>query len=210
MDIIDPKLLPAIKRIIGVGPHYRSLRIEKGLDLQPEEPMLFLKNADSITTATEIVLSERISEIYCEVEMGVLIGQEGYQISQDEALSYISGCAIVNDITAVDKLELGQHKMFLNTTPIGPFVKVDSIQDVTIRMSVNGRQIQNGHTSEMTFSIYWLIAYISTIMRLKEGDLILTGTPAHPTACKSGDFIELSSPELGSIRHTLKQEVLKP
>ncbi|MGG1516540.1 fumarylacetoacetate hydrolase family protein [Paenibacillus oryzisoli] len=200
---------PEVKRIIGVGPHYRSLRIEKGLDLQVDEPMLFLKNVDSVTTSEHIELSSQIQQIYCEVEMGVLVGRPGYQIREDEALSHICGCAIVNDITAVDKIELGQHKMFMNTTPIGSFVKVDNVQDVTIRMSVNGQPVQDGHTSEMLFSVTWLISYISAIMPLREGDLILTGTPAHPTLCVSGDVIELFSPELGSIQHTLKQDVIK-
>lgn len=192
------------RKIVSVGPNFRAFREQRGISHQ-EPPTLSLKSPESLTTSGDIYLSPQIPEYFCEVEMAVIIGQDAKHVAESDVRSVIAGYAISNDITASTHFESGRFKMFDQTTPIGELVQLDDPADVQLEMWVNGQQIQSDNTREMLFSAHWLVAHISDIMTLRKGDIILTGTPAHPHICRAGDRIEMRSPQLGSIRHVLHQ-----
>lgn len=200
MNIQD--LLPQVRKVVASGPNFRAFRKEKGLE-HTDRLTLSLKSPDSLVVTDHIYLSEQITEFICEVEMAVVIGKTADRISEAEAPAYIAGYAIANDITASDHWESGRFKMFDQTTPIGEIVQVEDPGNVTLEMWVNGELIQRDNTADMLFSANGLVSHISHVMTLRPGDIILTGTPANPRICSIGDVVEMRSPELGTIRHTI-------
>ncbi|MFC4776725.1 fumarylacetoacetate hydrolase family protein [Paenibacillus sp. GCM10023252] len=190
------------RKIIGVGPNFRSFRAQREL---PDEglPFLFLKSPDSLTGAEHIYLPSLLTEFVCEVELAVVIGQDVKRIREEEVSSIVAGCALVNDITATAHLDTGRFKMFDQTTPIGPLIPHINPADVTLEMWVNGELKQQDHTSQLLFSANWLISHLSEMMTLRAGDMILTGTPANPQYGRNGDVIELISPQLGCHKHII-------
>jgi len=193
-----------VRKIIGVGPNFRAFRAQKNLPEQ-DAPFLFLKSPESLVTEEHVYLSPMLEEFICEVEMAVIIGRTARNVSPEDALHVVAGYALANDITATAHMDDGRFKMFDQTTPIGPFVPGAGIDpsEVTLEMKVNGRLIQRDHTGELTYSVPWLISHISRLTTLREGDILLTGTPANPMQCAFGDTIELSSPELGYYKHVI-------
>lgn len=190
------------RKIISVGPNFKAFREQRGI-FHHEAPTLSLKSPESLTTAEEIYLSPQMPEFFCEVEMAVVIGRDVKHVAEKDVLSVVAGYAISNDITGSTHFESGRFKMYDQTTPMGEFVQVSDPTDVQLEMWVNGECIQRDNTREMLFSAHWLVAHISDIMTLRAGDIILTGTPANPRICKVGDIVEMRSPQLGCIRHTL-------
>ncbi|MCZ8522258.1 MULTISPECIES: fumarylacetoacetate hydrolase family protein [Paenibacillus] len=194
------------RKVICIGPNFRSFRQEKGI-VSDEELSLSLKSPESLTFSDTVHVSREMGTFVCEVEMAVIIGQDAKQISEAEAASVIAGYAIANDMTAVDHFGDGRFKMYDEMTPIGTLVQLTDPSDVHLELWVNEERIQQGHTSEMLFAPLWQVAHLSRIMTLRRGDVILSGTPANPSVCQAGDRVELRSPELGILRHTI---ALKP
>ncbi|WP_028547717.1 fumarylacetoacetate hydrolase family protein [Paenibacillus sp. UNC451MF] len=190
------------RKIISVGPNFKAFRAQRGIFHQ-EPPTLSLKSPESLTTALDIYLSPQMPEFFCEVEMAIVIGQDVKHVAEKDVPSVVAGYAISNDITASTHFESGRFKMYDQTTPIGELVQLTDPGDVQLEMWVNGECIQRDNTKEMMFSAHWLVAHVSDIMTLRAGDILLAGTPANPKICRTGDIIEMRSPQLGSIRHTL-------
>lgn len=190
------------RKIIGVGPNFRAFRAEKGIE-HTDDPFLFFKSPESLTTKADIYLSPLITEFICEVEMAVVIGQDASCIQESEVPAIIAGYAIVNDITASAHFDTGRFKMFDQLTPIGDMVSVEDPARVDLEMWVNGALIQKDNTADMLFSAHWLVSHISQMATLRKGDIILAGTPANPLYCSIGDVIELRSPQLGHYTHTI-------
>ncbi|MFC5701673.1 fumarylacetoacetate hydrolase family protein [Cohnella faecalis] len=190
------------RKVVGIGPNFKAFRAEKGL-ADSTDSTLFLKSPESLVTGERIELPTRLTEFICEVEMAVIIGKEAANLTEEQALDVVAGYALANDMTASAHFHDGRFKLFDRTTPIGPFVSGIDPMDVTLEMRVNGELVQRDHTSRMLFSVPWQIAHISSMMTLREGDVLLTGTPANPRPCNDGDVIELSSPELGYYKHII-------
>ncbi|MFD0676357.1 MULTISPECIES: fumarylacetoacetate hydrolase family protein [unclassified Paenibacillus] len=192
------------RKIIGVGPNFKAFRAEKGIT-HTEDPFLFFKSPESLTTEENIYLSPLLTEFICEVEMAVVIGKEAKNISEHEVPSIVAGYAIVNDMTASAHFDTGRFKMFDQLTPIGELANVENPANVDLEMWVNGEMIQKDNTQNMLFSAHWIVAHISRMATLCKGDIILTGTPANPLNCRIGDVVELRSPQLGNRKHTIHQ-----
>lgn len=156
---------------------------------------------------SDIYLPPQLTEFICEVEMAVIIGQDARNVSEDEASSIVAGYTIANDITASAHFDTGRFKMFDQMTPIGAMVSEVDPHNVDLEMWVNGTLIQKDNTANLLFSANWLISHISHMTTLCKGDVILTGTPANPLSCQIGDVIEMRSPQLGSHRFTIHQEL---
>ncbi|WP_068610448.1 fumarylacetoacetate hydrolase family protein [Paenibacillus swuensis] len=189
-------------KIVGVGPNLKAFRKEKGIT-DDSKLTLFIKSPESLVTGENVYVPASLRSFLCEVEMAAIIGKTARNVSVNDALSYVAGYALANDMTADEHFDDGRFKFFDETTPVGTMVSGIDPMNVTLEMRVNGELIQRGNTSDMLFSVPWVIAHISSMMTLREGDIILTGTPAGPMACKPGDVIELSSPELGTYKHML-------
>jgi 2-keto-4-pentenoate hydratase/2-oxohepta-3-ene-1,7-dioic acid hydratase in catechol pathway len=189
-------------KIVCVGRNYREHAKELGHEV-PKEPLLFLKPPSSVIASGErIVLPRASRQVDYEGEIGVVIATALRHAGADQARSAIGAVVAFNDVTARDlQRSDGQWtraKGFDTFCPIGPPVPApSSLDELTVVTRVNGAERQRGSASEMVFPIPELLAYISQIMTLEEGDLVATGTPAGVGALVAGDEVEV---EVGGSR----------
>ena len=177
--------IPRPPRVFGIGLNYLRHAIESNMT-PPAVPVVFIKLSSSVVGCdTAIILPKLSTQPDYEAELGFVIGKPGYQIPESEAMDYVLGYTIVNDVSARDiQLSTTQWnlgKSFPTFTPIGPAITTaDEVADphhLNISLSINGETLQNSNTSDLIFKIPALIAYISSITPLEAGDIISTGTP---------------------------------
>jgi 2-keto-4-pentenoate hydratase/2-oxohepta-3-ene-1,7-dioic acid hydratase in catechol pathway len=204
----DLKLLAPIvpSKIVCVGRNYAAHAKELGNEV-PEEPLLFFKPPSSIVGHKEAIrLLPQMGKVDHEAELAVVIGREAQAVSVSAAMSYVMGYTCANDVSDRDfQKKDGQWtraKGFDTFCPLGPWINtVVDPRDVIVQCSVNGEIRQDGRTSQMIFDIPFLIAYISGIMTLMPGDLILTGTPSGVGPLLEGDVVEVSVGGIGTLRN---------
>jgi 2-keto-4-pentenoate hydratase/2-oxohepta-3-ene-1,7-dioic acid hydratase in catechol pathway len=191
-------------KIVCVGRNYAEHAREQGFEV-PEIPMLFMKPPSSIISPGEkIILPPQSSRVEHEGELAVVIGRKGRWIPAEEALQYVLGYTVANDVTARDlQRKDGQWtrgKGFDTFCPVGPWIETDlDPADVLVQTRVNGEMRQMASTREMMFPVEQLIAFISSVMTLVPGDLILTGTPAGIGPLVAGDTVEVTVEGIGSL-----------
>jgi 2-keto-4-pentenoate hydratase/2-oxohepta-3-ene-1,7-dioic acid hydratase in catechol pathway len=189
-------------KIVCVGRNYREHAKELGHEV-PKEPLLFLKPPSSvIASGQRIVLPRASRQVDYEGEIGVVIGTALRRAHADQARSAIGAVVALNDVTARDlQRSDGQWtraKGFDTFCPIGPPIPApNSLDELTVITRVNGAERQRGSASEMVFPIPELLAYISQIMTLEEGDVVAAGTPAGVGTLVAGDEVEV---EVGGSR----------
>ncbi|WP_409274357.1 fumarylacetoacetate hydrolase family protein [Neobacillus sp. SCS-31] len=212
-----------LKNVFCVGKNYADHAIEMGgpEDI-PEHIMVFTKPPTSVVADREEVPAHRgvTEQLDYEGELAIIIGKAGKAIPKTEALDYVYGYTIVNDITARDLQK--RHKQFFigksldGTCPMGPWiVTADEVGDagnLNIRTTVNGEVRQVSNTSHFIFSIEQIIADLSKGMTLEPGDIIATGTPAGvgkgfnpPKFLSPGDTIEIEIEKIGLLRNTISE-----
>ena len=200
-------------KIICVGRNYVEHAREHDVEV-PEWPMLFMKPPSSIIGPDELIyLPPQSAQVEHEVELAVVIGKQGRWIQPDEALSHIFGYTLANDVTARDlQRKDGQWtraKGFDTFCPIGPWIETDlDPSDVLLSCRVNGEMRQMASTREMVFTVNQLIAFISSIMTLLPGDVILTGTPAGVGPLMVGDIVECSGEGIGFLSNRIMKPVI--
>lgn len=191
-------------KIICVGRNYAEHAKEHGAEV-PQIPLIFLKPPSAVINPGEtILLPPQSEQVEHEAELGVVIGRQGRWIEPAQAASYILGYTTANDVTARDlQYKDGQwtrSKGFDTFCPFGPWVDTDfDPTDAIITCRVNGAMRQMASTRDMVFNISHLIAFISSIMTLNPGDLLLTGTPSGVGPLVAGDVVEVSVEGLGSL-----------
>jgi len=191
-------------KIICVGRNYAEHAREQNVEV-PEIPLLFMKPPSSIIGPGEtIILPPQSKQVEHEGELAVVIGRTGRWISADEALNYVIGYTVANDVTARDlQRRDGQWtrgKGFDTFCPIGPWIETElDPADVLVQTRVNGEMRQMASTREMMFPVEQLIAFISSVMTLVPGDMILTGTPAGIGPLTPGDVVEVTVEGVGSL-----------
>ena len=193
-------------KIVCVGRNYRAHASELGNEV-PVEPLLFFKPPSSILDpygAIELPPLEISRRIDHEVELGIILGQRVRRATPAQAVSAIFGCTIAGDITARDlQKKDGQWtraKGMDTFCPVGPVVVTGlAIDALTVECRVNGQTRQSGSTADMIFPVPQLIAYISQVMTLEPGDLILTGTPSGVGPLESGDSLEMAISGIGVL-----------
>ena len=189
-----PNLAPS--KIVCVGRNYAAHARELG-NAVPKEPLLFLKPPSSIIRNGESIRLPTVSkQVEYEGEIGVVIGRRLHRASEDEARAAVSGITAANDVTARDLQKSdGQWtraKGFDTFCAVGPIGAVpDSLSTLGISCRVNGTVRQEGRASDMVFGIPALLSYISGIMTLEAGDLVLTGTPEGVGTLLPGDVVEV-------------------
>jgi 2-keto-4-pentenoate hydratase/2-oxohepta-3-ene-1,7-dioic acid hydratase in catechol pathway len=215
MPLAGLKLLPPVtpSKIVCVGRNYVEHAKELGNEV-PEVPLLFLKPPSSIISNGEtIVLPPQSQQVEHEAELAVVIGKRGRWLDPETAKDHILGYTVANDVTARDLQKRdGQWtrgKGFDSFCPFGPWIETEfDPADAVISCSVNGELRQMGSTRDMVFSVRQLIAYISSVMTLEPGDLILTGTPSGVGALKDGDEVVVSIEGLGELKNPVKAETV--
>jgi 2-keto-4-pentenoate hydratase/2-oxohepta-3-ene-1,7-dioic acid hydratase in catechol pathway len=209
--------IPRPLKIIGIGVNYRGHAKETGRDI-PKAPILFSKPPTAIVgPEASIVIPNDASKVDYEVELGVVIGKPARNVTVNDALDYIGGYTVFNDISAREyQFRDGQWfrgKSFDTFAPMGPCLTLpDQIadpQDLKLQLRLNGEVRQNGSTSDMIFSVAELIVDISQVMTLEPGDVIATGTPAgvghvakpKPVYLQPGDVVEAEIAGIGILRN---------
>lgn len=193
-------------KIIGVGMNYAAHAREHGTEV-PEIPLIFLKPPSAVIGPDEpIVLPPQSQQVEHEAELVAVIGKRGRWLSPDESLDYILGYTVGNDVTARDlQRKDGQwtrSKGFDTFCPIGPWIETDfDPADSLITCHVNGVMRQMSSTRDMIFNVRQLIAYISSVMTLEPGDLVMTGTPAGVGPLQDGDLVEVTIEGLGTLHN---------
>lgn len=191
-------------KIICVGRNYAEHAREQNVDV-PDIPLLFLKPPSSVIGPGDtIILPPQSQRVEHEGELAVVIGQRGRWIPAEEALRHVLGYTVANDVTARDlQRRDGQWtrgKGFDTFLPLGPWVETDlDPSDILVQTRVNGEMRQMASTREMMFPVEQLIAFISSVMTLEPGDVILTGTPAGIGPLNSGDTVEVTVEGIGSL-----------
>ncbi len=226
---IKPESLPLVKgnprlgvpyagisKFVAVGLNYSDHAAESNMPI-PAEPILFMKTTTSLCGPNDDVIQPRGStKLDWEVELGIVIGTKAQYVTEDQALNYVAGYCVVNDISERNfQLERGSQwdrgKGCDTFGPVGPYlVTTDEItnpQTLGMWLDVNGEKRQRGSTRTMVFGCANLVSYISQFMTLLPGDIITTGTPPGvglgmkpPVYLKPGDVMTLGIDGLGEQR----------
>ena len=209
----DVRLLAPVQpgKIIGVGRNYLAHAREQNVEI-PEVPLLFLKPPSSIIGPGEtILLPPQSQQVVHEAELAVVMGKSGRWIQPDDALAYVLGYTISNDVTARDlQRRDGQWtrgKGFDTFCPLGPWIETEfDPADALITCHVNGEMRQMASTRDMLFNVRQLIAYISSIMTIEPGDVLMTGTPAGVGLLQAGDVVQITIEGLGALQNPVTRE----
>ncbi|MEW5983541.1 MAG: fumarylacetoacetate hydrolase family protein [Acidobacteriota bacterium] len=196
-------------KIVGIGLNYKDHAAEQGKALPPA-PMAFLKPPTAIIAPGDpILLPSGVGRIDHEAEMALVIGRRASRVSVEQARDYILGITCANDVTARDLQNKGMQyshvKGYDTFAPIGPSIAVglDS-RDLAVEGWVNGVRRQASRTRELIFPAAELIAYISDIMTLEPGDVILTGTPSGIGPLTAGDTITVKVEGVGELENPVE------
>jgi 2-keto-4-pentenoate hydratase/2-oxohepta-3-ene-1,7-dioic acid hydratase in catechol pathway len=202
-----------VRKFIGIGLNYSDHAAESGLP-EPAEPIVFMKAITCLSGPDDAVMLPKGSKkTDWEVELGVIIGTRASYVSEEEALNYVAGYCVVNDVSERSfQMERGgqwdKGKGCDTFGPVGPWLvtrdEVIDEQDLDLYLEVNGKRMQTGNTSTMIFSVAKIVSYLSQFMTLEPGDIIATGTPPGVGAgrkpqrfLKKGDSIRLGIAGLG-------------
>ena len=213
-------LVPDPEKIICIGLNYHDHAEEIGVEA-PKEPIFFAKYANSLIGPTDDIVPPRdTSKVDYEAELGIVIGRPGRYIDEADALFHVFGAFSFNDLSARD-LQLANQlwtggKAIDTFGPCGPALvtldEIDDLQNLSVRSWRNGKLLQDGNTSLMIFSVARLISFLSRIMTLKPGDLIVTGTPAGvamshqpPEFLQAGDLTEVEIEGLGKLQNRVAE-----
>lgn len=228
---IDPQRLPTVggaprlgvpwngmSKFVAIGLNYHDHAREAGMQV-PVEPTLFPKWLSCLCGPNDdTVQPPESTKLDWEVELGIVIGRQARNVSEADALQFIAGYCVANDVSErafqLDRSggQWGKGKGFDTFGPVGPYMvtadEVDDPQNLDLWLDVNGERKQTGNTSNMVFSCAYLVSYCSRMMTLEPGDLIITGTPPGvgmgfkpPQYLKPGDVVELGISGLGQQRH---------
>jgi 2-keto-4-pentenoate hydratase/2-oxohepta-3-ene-1,7-dioic acid hydratase in catechol pathway len=214
------------KNIIGIGLNYTEHVAEsaRGLDTSgklPQKPIIFSKPPTTVTaTNTEIIKNTKLtSQLDWEVELAVVIGKKGKYVAKEDAMDYVFGYTVINDISARDCRREGQwivSKGQDTFAPMGPILvtkdEIKNPHNLNLSLKVNGIEKQHANSKFMLFNINELIEDLSIVFTLEPGDIIATGTPAGVGAGRNpqewlhdGDVVEATVEGIGTIVNTVKE-----
>ena len=233
---LDPATLPAVEgsprmgacvgdigKFMCIGLNYADHAAETGADI-PEHPILFMKANSAITGPNDDVVMPRGSvKTDWEVELGVVIGKAAKYVSEEEALEYVAGYCLCNDVSErhFQTSLTGQWtkgKSCDTFGPTGPWLvtrdEIEDPQNLDMWLDVNGKRMQTGNTKTMIFTVAQVISHLSQLFTLHPGDVISTGTPPgvgmgikpEPAYLKDGDVMELSIQGLGIQRQNVRAD----
>ena len=198
-------------KVVCIGLNYVDHAKELTMEV-PGEPIVFLKPNSAVTaTGTSIIYPPQCTRLDYEAELAVVIGSIARNVSIQEASEKILGYTCANDITARNLQRKGAQwtlaKSFDTFCPIGPHIVTNiSPDNLKIRLILNGKTMQNSNTSQMIFSVDFLVSYLSRYMTLFPGDVIITGTPPGVGPMNSGDVVEVKIEKIGNLKNIVGQK----
>jgi 2-keto-4-pentenoate hydratase/2-oxohepta-3-ene-1,7-dioic acid hydratase in catechol pathway len=200
-------LVPVIPtKVVCVGLNYLDHIDEIGME-RPAEPLLFLKPLSSLVAHAEpIIRPPAVTRLDYEGELAVVIGRRASRVSRRDALDYVGGLTIANDVTAREYQVPGSQwtraKGYDTFAPVGPcVVKSTDWSGRRIETRVNSQLVQSSTTDRLIFDVPTLVSHVSSIMTLEPGDVILTGTPRGVGPVANGDVIEITIEGIGVLRN---------
>lgn len=202
------------RQFMAIGLNYRAHAAESGLDI-PKEPVIFSKALTSLSGPNDnILLPDDSTATDWEIELGFVIGTKAQKVSEKDALKYIAGYCLANDVSERDwqikrNGQWSKGKSFDTFGPIGPWlVTTDELTDpqkLEMELKVNGEVRQHSNTADMIFPVATIVSYLSQFMTLLPGDVVITGTPAGvglgmkpQQFLKKGDVVTLRIDQLGT------------
>ena len=211
--------LAGMGKMVCIGLNYTDHAAEVGMAL-PKEPTLFIKAPSAVCGPDDPIVRPRGAvKLDYEVELGVVMGRDARYVEEADALRYVAGYCLVNDVSErAFQMEHGgtttKGKSADTFGPTGPWLvtadEAGNPQAMALWTTVNGERRQDGNTAKMIFSVASLIAYVSRFMSLRAGDVISTGTPAGvghgakpPRYLQPGDVVEMGITGLGTQRHKI-------
>ncbi len=212
--------VPNPDKILCLGVNYREHAAEAQQEI-PVVPLVFAKFRNSLTGPTSPILLPSVSKLIdYEGELAVIIGKRCKAVAEQEALQYVAGYSIMNDVTARDiQAQTSQWtagKALDTFAPMGPGIvpttEIADPQALTLITRVNGQEVQHDRTANMIFSVAAAIAFLSSLMTLEPGDIIATGTPAGvgfkrtpPLFLQDGDVVEVEIERIGRLRNPVQR-----
>jgi 2-keto-4-pentenoate hydratase/2-oxohepta-3-ene-1,7-dioic acid hydratase in catechol pathway len=191
-------------KVVAIGKNYTEHAREMGGEA-PETPLIFIKPSTSVIGDGDAIrLPPSSREVHYEGELAVVIGTPARNVARDEALRHVFGYAAANDVTARDQqradVQFTRSKGYDSFCPLGPWVEtVLDPGDLRLVTRVNGEVRQDGRTSQMVHDVAAQIAFVSAIMTLLPGDVILTGTPAGVGPIVAGDTVSVEIEGIGTL-----------
>jgi 2-keto-4-pentenoate hydratase/2-oxohepta-3-ene-1,7-dioic acid hydratase in catechol pathway len=210
IDLAGAQLLPPVtpSKIVAVGRNYAEHARELGNEA-PSEPIIFLKPPTAILPpGGTIVRPAQSQRVDFEGELAIVIGKSARNIQRSAWRSVVLGFTCANDVTARDlqkkDVQFTRGKSFDTFCPLGPCIDTDvDPAALSLRTRVNGQTKQDGNTHDMVFDCAAIIEFITSIMTLHAGDVILTGTPAGVGPLASGDNVEVEIEGIGVLRNAV-------
>ena len=218
-ELLPPVLTPEKILCIGINYANRDAEMSGGVE-GAKYPSMFFRTPGSLVGHDQPIVRPKVSEqLDDEGEIALVVGRSGRHIPRERALEHVAGITLCNEGTIRDWLRHGrfnvtQGKNFDASGSIGPWMTtgVDLARPLHLTVSINGEVTQDDTTASMIFSFADLIAYVTTFMTIKPGDIIATGTPTKksrsdpPRWLVPGDIITMSVPEIGTLRNTVVEE----
>lgn len=207
-------------KIICIGLNYADHAKETKASI-PSEPIIFFKSTTALCGPyDDVIIPKNSVKTDWEVELAVVIGKKASYVNEDDALNYVAGYCLHNDLSEREfQLERNgqwvKGKSCDTFAPLGPFMatqdEIAHVNNLRLWLTVNGKKMQDGNTADFIFRVPFLISYVSQFMTLLPGDIISTGTPAGvglgmkpPQYLKAGDVIELGIDGLGNSKQNVK------
>jgi 2-keto-4-pentenoate hydratase/2-oxohepta-3-ene-1,7-dioic acid hydratase in catechol pathway len=208
----DVRLLAPIlpSKVVAVGRNYEDHAKEMGADKAPESPVIFLKPSTSVIGYGDFIrIPKGVGRVDHEAELAIVIGRPAKDLTRERAFEHILGYTVANDVTARDQQKAdGQFtrgKGYDSFCPIGPWIEtVLDPADLHVGASVNNEIRQDGRTSKMVHDIPALLVFMSAVMTLLPGDVILTGTPAGVGPIVDGDSVTVSVEGIGELTNPVR------
>jgi len=214
LALAEVAVLPPVtpSKVICAAGNFRSRLRELGRDAT-DAPLLFLKPPSAVIGSGQaIVLPKASTRVEAEAELAIVIGRICRNVAPGDVAKHLFGYACAADVTAADLRDqdetLGRAKGFDTFAPIGPWIETDVADPsaLGLRLLLNGSPVQAGNTSDMVVSPFALVSFVSTIMTLLPGDVILSGSPAGPSPLAAGDEARVEIDGVGVLINPVRAE----
>jgi len=204
-------------KVVAIGRNYLAHVREMGYE-PPPEPSMFLKPPSSVIgPGDDVVLPPRAlsDQVQHEAELAIVIGTRARNLAPSEALRHVAGYTCADDVSARDLQRrdpsITRAKGFDTFCPVGPWIETElDPGNVFVRCRVDGELRQEGHTSDLIFDLSTILTFVSNVMTLERGDVVLTGSPGGTSTLRTGNVVEVEIEGIGTLTHGVRDGASPP